>query len=529
MHLLHKSILASACIASLAACSDFLEEYSQDTYYVSSYEDLDELLIGDCYLPVQRSAELSSTSDIGFFLHYLGDEIEEQNGTRNQADYNNKERIFGYFTWQPRAGQTANNTGYYAENGTWRDTYRLINVANNIIESVDDVPHETEAEQLGTTRVDGEAHFLRAAYYFWLVNLYGVPYRPSTAMTDLGVPVKTESKVNDIIFQRNTVQEVYEQILADLQQAERDLAQTGAARSIYRADSTTVHLLMSRVYLYMQNWEMAARYADKVLAVRSRLANLNSQEGAFLTASSPEVLFSMGGAEVCTSMCNNYQSFRVSHDLYNAYDDEDLRKTQWWWTYNDFVGYVKMDWSDLYGDSYNDPTSPDYYYYNFEAPSRRRQSEVSDKFLYRTAEAYLNKAEAEACMGNDAEARSALNTLRANRYQTGADYTVNASGEELVQAIRDERFRELALEGHRWFDLRRYSVCEVYPWSKQIIHDYTYYEDVGSTNMTERHRFVLEPNDAGYTLSIPHEVLEYNVGMPDNEHPYRSYTLIPIE
>ena len=104
MHLLHKSILASACIASLAACSDFLEEYSQDTYYVSSYEDLDELLIGNCYLPVQRSAELSSTSDIGFFLHYLGDEIEEQNGTRNQADYNNKERIFGYFTWQPRAG-----------------------------------------------------------------------------------------------------------------------------------------------------------------------------------------------------------------------------------------------------------------------------------------------------------------------------------------------------------------------------------------------------------------------------------------
>ena len=132
-------------------------------------------------------------------------------------------------------------------------------------------------------------------------------------------------------------------------------------------------------------------------------------------------------------------------------------------------------------------------------------------------------------MGNDGQARSALNTLRANRYQTGADYTVNASGEELVQAIRDERFRELALEGHRWFDLRRYSVCEVYPWSKQIIHDYTYYEDVGSTNMTERHRFVLEPNDAGYTLPIPHEVLEYNVGMPDNEHPYRSYTLIPIE
>ena len=55
-------------------CSDFLKEYSQDTYYVSSYEDLDELLAGDGYLPVNGCG-----SNMGYFIHFLADEIEEQN------------------------------------------------------------------------------------------------------------------------------------------------------------------------------------------------------------------------------------------------------------------------------------------------------------------------------------------------------------------------------------------------------------------------------------------------------------------
>lgn len=54
-------------------CSDFLKEYSQDTYYVSSYEDLDELLAGDGYLPVNGCG-----SNMGYFIHFLADEIEEQ-------------------------------------------------------------------------------------------------------------------------------------------------------------------------------------------------------------------------------------------------------------------------------------------------------------------------------------------------------------------------------------------------------------------------------------------------------------------
>lgn len=518
-------LLALLSCGAFSGCSDFLEEQSQDKYYISSYADLDELLIGDCYLRTKASQPLASSPDIGYFLPYICDEIEEQNGTFSQT-FDDHESIFGYFTWQDRVGATEDDSGFKSENGTWKETYRLINVANNIINEVPKIPQATAQEKAGALRVNGEAHFLRALYYFWLVNLYAKPYQPSSARTDLGVPIKVFPEVKDQRFRRNTVQEVYDQILADLQVAESSLNQSEPRKTIYRADSTAVNLLLSRVYLYMQRWEDASRYADKVLrAPHTQLENLNTAEEAFLRKDNPEVLFSMGGSDVTCTMCNSWKSFRVSHDLYQTYADEDLRKTQWWWTYEDFVGDIKPK---MPNKTTVETTSQEYYYYGYNWASNGALAEVSDRFLFRTAEAYLNKAEAEAYLGHDGIARDIINRLRMNRYQTGSDYQLTESGDKLIEAIRDERRRELALEGHRWFDLRRYAVCAVHPQSKEIVHEYTLFESRNSTTMTERRRYVLKANDPAYTLPIPNEVLEFNTGMQNNEHPRRDYTLIPI-
>lgn len=519
----------AAFIYLFSSCSGFLEEYSQDTYYVSSYKDLEELLIGDCYLPVNSSKTVASTSNIGYFLPFLADEMEEQNSSYDgySTSFDIKENIFGYYTWQQRVGLKASYSGYLTENGTWTKVYYLINVANNVLSSVQKVPQNSQEEKQGVLRVTGEAHFLRAAYYFWLANLYGKPYNPSTAETDLAVPIKTEEKVNDILYQRNTVKDVYAQILKDLQEAERCLSQTEKATSIYRADSTAVNLLSSRVYLYMQNWEQAARYADKVLKVRSFLKDMNTtkREDGFLSKESKETIFSMGGNDIPCNMNNYYQSFRVSTDLYNAYDSDDLRKSQWWWKLDDFIGYTKLGYGSSYEASSIHPEQGDFYtngyYYGWDG----QLSPISDKFLFRTAEAYLNKAEAEAYLGDEKEARETINTLRRNRYATGTNYEVTSTGEDLVKAIREERRKELALEGHRWFDLRRYMVCEKYPESKSITHRYSYYDGRGGISMTQTYVFVLEKNDPAYTLPIPKEVLDYNTGMLNNERPWRNYTI----
>ena len=516
-----KYMLWTAVALLVTSCSDYLKERSQDTYYITSYEDLDELLIGDCYLPVNAANDLANTSDIGYFIHYLGDEIEEQNGHLRSYDEGNRERIFGYFTWQQRTGETYNQKGFFPENETWKQIYRLINVANNIIESVESVPQNTEIEQQGAKRVKGEAHFLRAAYYFWLVNLYGKPYTAATAPTDLAVPLKTTAKVSDVLYQRNTVQEVYQQVVADLDLAEQLLASTGKAKSIYRADLTAVHFLKSRIYLYMQQWDKAVEYAGKVLEANASLTDFNTLTTAPLSKSSKENIFSMGGAEIPCSMCNFYSSFRVSRDLYNAYDNADLRKDKYWWHYGDFVGYTKVPDPSTQSTP---KTDEEYYQSHYHYPMQGQKCEVSDKFLFRTAEAYLIKAEAEAYLGHENEARRLLNELRAHRFATAASYQITSSGQALVKDIREERRLELALEGTRWFDLRRYSVCEKYPESKEIAHTYTLYKR--RFRPGERRRYVLQPNDPAYTLPIPNEVIEFNTGMINNERPERSYIVV---
>ena len=171
-----------------------------------------------------------------------------------------------------------------------------------------------------------------------------------------------------------------------------------------------------------------------------------------------------------------------------------------------------------------EPEESDYYNRYYNVAWGGKKAPVSDKFCFRTAEAYLNKAEASAYLGQEDEARKWLNALRAKRYVSGSSYEVIGSGEELVKDIREERRKEFALEGFRWFDLRRYGVCEFYPESKELTHKYTYYAD--KTTMEEAHLFVLKANDPAYTLPIPQEVLDFNTGMPNNERPVREFSVI---
>lgn len=519
-----------SAVVLLSGCSNFLKEYSQDTDYIDSWQDLNETLIGDCYMTNFNTRTISEGSDLQYFIHFLGDELSEctESYDNYSMAYDGKEKVFGMYTWQARSGQNDTYTGYNTENDNWTQCYKYINVANNIIYSLGDIPQNTEEEKLGALKVSGEAHFLRAYYYFWLVNLYGKPYVASTAKTDLGVPVKVSEKVEDKYFQRKTVQDAYDQILSDLLQAETELAQYGSQPSVFRADVSAARFLLSRVYLYMQNWSKASEYAQKVLDVHPDLVSLNSLErsAAFLSASSVETIFSMGGNSLPCITDYEYKSFKVSDEMYNMYSTDDLRKTHFIWHNGTFNGYAKLE---VKGTNLPDDTDPSYYFYAYASPWNYNKSEVSDKFLFRSAEAYLIKAEAEAYLGHEDVARALINKLRSSRYAPGSSYAVTETGEALVKLIRDERAKELLLEGQRWFDLRRYGVCEKYPDSKQIVHRYYYYVDRLSGEKTEYHTFTLEPNDWGYTLPIPEEVIEFNTGMQNNQRGKRTYTVTKCE
>ena len=521
--------MAVAGMAALAAsCSDFLEEYSQSSYYAESWEDLDELLVGSGYVQPEVCGLMSTHPNFGSFMHYLADELEENNISEDKSYVMGKPYTFGYFTWQQRAGQNQDYTDYYEDNTEWAKAYHGINLANNILAALPSMPRSTDEEIRGCGKVSGETHFLRAYFYFWLVNMYGQPYNAATASTDLGVPVKTSENVEDRKFMRNTVQEAYDLIVSDLQAAREGFRTYDTEkRSIYRADSTAANLLLSRVYLYMGRWQDCMDAADRVLDAHPALMQLNGNSSPFAVSTNVENIFSMGGSDLPAQMQYACQSYRVNTALYNLYGSDDLRRSQWFWHRGYFTGLTKVEQYNVTEIDHYDPSELDYYYELYVHGWAGKMTSVSNVFLLRSAEAYLNKAEAAAYLGREAEAREALNHLRAYRYRTGTA-EVTASGEELVKEIRTERRKEFVLEGQRWFDLRRYRVCPVCPERISLTHDYTFYVSDQSIEKVRSRRYVLEAEDPSWTMPIPYSVLEFNTGMPGNGNPVRMGVEIPV-
>ena len=122
----------------------------------------------------------------------------------------------------------------------------------------------------------------------------------------------------------------------------------------------------------------------------------------------------------------------------------------------------------------------------------------------KTAEAYLNRAEARvlSLTPDLAGALADLNELRRHRIVGYTDVSIT-DAEELLQAIRDERRKELCFEAHRWFDLRRYGM-------PSISHDFR----IGTSHPMLR--YTLEEKDPLYTLPIPRSVLDSNVELEQN-------------
>ena len=521
-----KKILGIFCITLLlGSCSSFLEEYSQDLSKVESYTDLDEVLLGEAYLPVGRIWSANSMLQVEnkYFqtAHYMSDELTVFSWD-DRGDINGvQDEMFGWHTWQQDVGLNAEGSSRNAEDEDWNKAYHCINICNMVIDAIDEQHAANEEQKLEKSRIKGEAHFLRALYYFTLVNMYGKPYSPEN-LSAPSIPIKLSPVVEDKEYTTNTVGETYNQILKDLDEADTCLINTTIKNRPYRADITAVYLLKSRTYLYMQNWKKAYEYAQKALAKNDNLLDLNtlsSESGDVLTKSSPETIFSMGGHLLASSI---YQQRRfsygkwvacpvytISDDLVSAFreGENDLR-----------MQYYIM--KDIIGGGWNFTGYMNAWVFKKVAGwENLGYKEVSDQFLFRTAEAYLNAAEAAAYMGEEGTARTLLKALRDKRLRNSTMPT--ESGESLVTLIREERQCELCLEGHRWYDLRRYLVCEKYPYSKTITHYYTSFDYNGPLYTK---RYMLETNDPAYTLALPKEVLDFQNNLGTNHRPTRTST-----
>lgn len=333
----------------------------------------------------------------------------------------------------------------------YADLYNSIFYTNVIInEASKKLPISAERDQL-----IGEAYALRALAYFDLVNLFSKPYNAATAASDRGVPLALEIDLEQV-FSPESVAAVYSQIIFDKDQAKSLLNLDTQATGInYRFSKVAVYALESRIYLYQNDWNNALASAELALSYKNTLVNFNNTPILPNNYDSVESILALEDVFVNRLKSASY----VSNELLSAFDQSsDLR----------FSVFFQLDGTK----------------YKF-----KKGGELGQKCSFRTSELYLTKAETAAQLDNLALAKDAINIFVATRYSAESFEVLTASinsmqKTELLHFIAQERFREFAAEGHRWFDLRRNN-------QKEIQHTLD-----GNTS-------TLIANDPRYTLPFP--------------------------
>lgn len=473
----------------LVSCKKFLAERSQSDVIPKTTRDFGEILYTNGY---PTSGKLLQP-----YLALMDDDIQCYNSeVLTSADYivHNS----GAYMWQPNLIEYTRASGNSdAETfNSWETYYSMILGTNIALQYMDG----SEGSESDKMMYKGEAYALRAFYHFSLVNLYGKPYNDSATTPDksLGVPIMTSANLYETLPERKSVKEVYDQVTSDLDSALYFLDQVQAGQRLFRISSAATHLLASRVYLYMEQWDKAIEHANRVISRHPQLMDLNTWGApdpitkVIIGNGNTETLWYYGSLEEAFPFGVS-TAYDVSPSLAACFEPGDLRSSIFWYVTPEFLKmFTPCDYSyiKLYNQS---PLSPN----------------LGSSF--RTAEAYLNRAEAyiqlyrtTGDVNAAAQALADLNTLRASRIAT--DSFVNweiQPGDILLDMCRTERRRELFREsGHRWFDLRRYGM-------PAIEHEYR-------PDLVNVFRYKLEARDPQYVLAIPNDVLTRNVQLVQN-------------
>ena len=312
--------------------------------------------------------------------------------------------------------------------------------------------------------------------HFLLVNLYAPAYTNCEPETTRGVPLQLKADVNAVL-RCSSVADVYNQILDDIETAEDYMTVEKWEKGYnYRFSKDVVSAFRARVALYMGDWQLAFDEAENVIEKYPALQDLTSSTSTKPTSfESVESIMALEQVITPTLSSLGY----VNSDLLSMYRSGDQRKN----TY--FKAKTLKQWV------------------------LRKEKEDYDKerCSFRAGEFYLIAAEAANELNDKDNALKYIKALMQKRY-TATNYNKysdaldNLDQDALRVEIAAERQREMAYQGHRWFDLRRTTQPE-------IVKVYTL-ADKDKTEQT----FVLEQNDERYTLRFPSEAVEAN---PDLE------------
>lgn len=447
----HISILI-AIFFFASACTDYVDYAPIDDYqitadvYFNSATDYEAAVVGT-YDPLQW-----------MYLNILIGDIASDNslsGGESATDVMGLQQI----------DDMVHNPNNDNLTSIWKWLYEGINRANYLEQNKDKLDFDNKTE------LYGEVYFLRAYYYFELVKFFG------------DVPLFTDRRLtasDSETLQRSSKEDVYAQIEADLNAAIAALPVSQAQKG--RATKGAAQALLGKVYLFQDKFSEAATVLDEVInsGIYSLVTNYgdqflktgeNSSESVFEvqhtnTSNWWDWGYTPQGTEGNFGIIHNGPrafsgpiyasgwSFNVpTSTLYDSYETGDTRRDA---TVLDIVAFA-----DTTGASYAEGYKHTGYFNNKYIPRAGEsgaQTELNYLTNYRSiryADVLLMAAEAYNRAGlDDVKAQNYLNQVRERAFGDNA-HDITFTGSALTQAIWDERNFELAMEGHRFFDLVR--------------------------------------------------------------------------
>ena len=435
-----------------------------------------QLLISSCsedWLEVKRDRALIVPATLKDMRLLLTDEFSVVSDNIGISGILTDEYYLSTETWQTLITVVEKN-GYIwgddiYENATniedWDKSYNQVLIANVVLEGLTNIS-TTSSNLTEWSTVRGSALYLRARAFFNIAQSFAKPYDNVTSSLDLGIPLRTRSDINEPSV-RASVKETYEQIISDLEQATELLPES----SISKIDPSkaAAYGLQARCYLSMREYDKALTNANTCLQLYNTLIDYNSlDQSSFYPFQrfNTEVIHHAQIDPLYGVYIFFFPNY-VDPNLYNSYDDNDLRKALFF--------YDLGDENYSFKGTYEGSITP------FSGIS--------------TDEMYLIRAECNARLGETDQAMNDLNTLLINRFIAGTFVPLTASSSsEAVSIILTERRKELLGRGLRWSDLRRLNKEDTYA--------------ISLTRSIDGIEYTLPPNDSRYVLQIPEYVIK---------------------
>ncbi|MCD8165712.1 MAG: RagB/SusD family nutrient uptake outer membrane protein [Bacteroides sp.] len=488
-----KNITLILFLTSLVGCEDYLSnKYPTDGivtdnfFKVASAQEI-ENTVNAIYQPMQRSYMYN-------LRMWTLDIVAGEGRVGNEAGGNGIETV-----------QLSNFIANADNNGAkelWRGPWAGINRANNVINNIEDAAVTIGSEKL--TQYIGEAHFLRALYYFNAVRLFG----------DVPLILESFKATDNLQVPRTDKELVYETIIEDLKTAAESLPLKYSGKDIGRATSGSALGLLAKVYLTLEDYEATISTIEQLMATGIYSLNEDYKDNFNdLKENGPESLF-----EVQYEKGSPYPAFDVLGQ--GAWHNEYMAPLApvnlggpwgnfgWFHVYAEFAENFeagdKRKFVSIFseGDEYEewiydpDVSTTGYNVKKFMCPNYGTTNPMDSPLnfpILRYSDVLLMYAEALNERGRTTEACAPaygpneggpLNRVRA---RAGLE---NISGDqvEMREAIRNERRMELAFEGgHRWFDLIRWDNGE---YARDFFHR------IGKTNFSiSKHLLLPVPID----------------------------------